>query len=106
MVIMRKYGKIVNISSNSGFGVALIGETAYAVSKAGVIELTKNSAFELGKYNININCVAPGSTNTRMFRGGKSDEEYAKKIDKFFSCLWILYFRFYGAIVYSKCLIL
>jgi 3-oxoacyl-[acyl-carrier protein] reductase len=64
----KRYGKIVNISSNSGFGVALIGETSYAVSKAGVIQLTKSSAFELGKYNINVNCVAPGAIETDMLR--------------------------------------
>ena len=64
----KKCGKIVNISSNSGFGVALIGETSYAVSKAGVIQLTKSSAFELGKYNINVNCVAPGAIETDMLR--------------------------------------
>jgi translation elongation factor P/translation initiation factor 5A len=37
-------GKIVNISSNSGFGIACWDETAYAVSKAGVIQLTKSAA--------------------------------------------------------------
>lgn len=75
-MVDRGYGKIVNISSNSGFGVALQGETSYAVSKAGVIQLTKSSAFELGKYKINVNCVAPGSTDTEMLRKDRSDEEY------------------------------
>lgn len=64
----KRYGKIVNISSNSGFGIAIFGETSYAVSKAGVIQLTKSSAFELGKYNINVNCVAPGAVETDMLR--------------------------------------
>lgn len=77
----RKYGKIVNISSNSGFGVACWGETSYAISKAGVIQLTKNAAFELGQYNINVNSIAPGATDTDMLRGGRSDEEYGKKIE-------------------------
>ena len=72
----RNYGKIVNISSNSGFGIAMSGETSYAVSKAGVIQLTKNAAFELGRHNINVNCVAPGAVDTVMLRGNKSDEEY------------------------------
>jgi NAD(P)-dependent dehydrogenase (short-subunit alcohol dehydrogenase family) len=35
-MVERNYGKIVNISSNSGFGIAMDGETSYAVSKAGV----------------------------------------------------------------------
>ena len=77
----RGYGKIVNISSNSGFGIALQGETSYAVSKAGVIQLTKNSAFELGRYNINVNCVAPGSTDTDMLRKDRSDEEYEELLE-------------------------
>ena len=77
----RGYGKIVNISSNSGFGIALQGETSYAVSKAGVIQLTKNSAFELGRYDINVNCVAPGSTDTDMLRKDRSDEEYEELLE-------------------------
>lgn len=80
-MVDRGYGKIVNISSNSGFGVALSGESSYAVSKAGVIQLTKNSAFELGRYNINVNCVAPGSTETDMLRKGRSDEEYEELLE-------------------------
>ena len=77
-MIPRKYGKIVNISSNSGFGVAVPGETAYAASKAGVIQLTKNTAYELGRYGINVNCVAPGATDTDMLKGEMTTEEYAK----------------------------
>jgi 3-oxoacyl-[acyl-carrier protein] reductase len=80
-MVERRYGKIVNISSNSGFGIAMDGETSYAVSKAGVIQLTKSSAFDLGKYNINVNCVAPGAVDTVMLRGGRSDEEYEKKLE-------------------------
>jgi 3-oxoacyl-[acyl-carrier protein] reductase len=48
LMVQRRYGKIVNISSNSGFGIAVKGETAYAASKAGVIQLTKTAAFDLG----------------------------------------------------------
>jgi len=77
----RNYGKIVNISSNSGFGIAMSGETSYAVSKAGVIQLTKSAAFELGKHNINVNCVAPGAVDTVMLRGNRSDEEYEKVLE-------------------------
>jgi 3-oxoacyl-[acyl-carrier protein] reductase len=80
-MMRRKYGKIVNVSSNSGFGIACWGETAYAVSKAGVIQLTKSAAFELGQYGINVNCVAPGAVETDMLRGDLTDQEYAKLID-------------------------
>jgi 3-oxoacyl-[acyl-carrier protein] reductase len=80
-MVERNYGKIVNISSNSGFGVAMDGETGYAVSKAGVIQLTKSSAYDLGKYNINVNCVAPGAVDTVMLKGNRSDEEYDKVLE-------------------------
>ena len=79
-MVERGYGKIVNISSNSGFGVAMDGETSYAVSKAGVIQLTKSSSYDLGPYGINVNCVAPGAVDTVMLRGGRTDEEYEKKL--------------------------
>lgn len=77
-MVERKYGKIVNISSNSGFGIAMDGETSYAVSKAGVIQLTKSSSYDLGPYGINVNCVAPGAVDTVMLQGERSEEEYAK----------------------------
>jgi NAD(P)-dependent dehydrogenase (short-subunit alcohol dehydrogenase family) len=80
-MVERKYGKIVNISSNSGFGIAMPGETSYAVSKAGVIQLTKSSAYDLGKYNINVNCVAPGAVDTVMLKGNRSEEEYEKLLE-------------------------
>lgn len=81
-MVERAYGKIVNISSNSGFGIAMPGETSYAVSKAGVISLTKSAALELGKHNINVNSIAPGSTETDMLReDAGSDEEYEKLLE-------------------------
>ena len=81
-MVERGYGKIVNISSNSGFGIAMPGDTSYAISKAGVICLTKNSAFELGRHNINVNCVAPGAIETDMLREeARSDEEYEKLLE-------------------------
>lgn len=75
-MVPRKYGKIINVSSNSGFGAALWGDVSYAVSKAGVIQLTKNAAFELGRYGINVNCVAPGAIDTDMLRGELDEEGY------------------------------
>ena len=79
-MVERKYGKIVNISSNSGFGIAMDGETSYAVSKAGVIQLTKSTSYELGPYGINVNCVAPGAVDTVMLRGNRTEEAYEEKL--------------------------
>jgi 3-oxoacyl-[acyl-carrier protein] reductase len=61
----QKYGKIVNISSINGLrGKA--GQANYAASKAGEMAITKTLAKELGKFNVNVNCVAPGMVLTEM----------------------------------------
>ena len=57
----QAYGKIVNISSST----AVKGSPSrihYVTSKAGILGFTKTLANELGKDNICVNCVAPGST--------------------------------------------
>jgi len=63
----QKYGKIVNTSSVGALGN--IGQANYAASKAGVWGLTYTLALEFARYNINVNCVAPGATRTRMLAG-------------------------------------
>jgi len=59
------YGKIVNITSINGLR-GKFGQANYTAAKAGVIGLTKTAARELGRYNINVNAVAPGLTETEM----------------------------------------
>ena len=57
----QRYGKIINISS----GTALKGSASrihYVTSKAGIIGFTRTLAMEVGKDNICVNCIAPGST--------------------------------------------
>jgi 3-oxoacyl-[acyl-carrier protein] reductase len=76
VMIPKRSGKIVNIASNAGIGTAFTGTTYYAATKAAVIALTKRFAFELGKYNLNVNCVAPGFIDTDMNRLGKSAKEF------------------------------
>lgn len=65
-MINNKYGKIVNISSVSAFN-GNFGQSNYAASKAALIGLTRVMGKELGKYNINVNAIAPGLINTDMF---------------------------------------
>jgi 3-oxoacyl-[acyl-carrier protein] reductase len=67
IMIGNKSGKIINTSSV----VALygnFGQTNYVASKSGVIGMTKVWARELGKYNINVNAVAPGFIETDMLK--------------------------------------
>ncbi len=57
-------GRIVNISSVAGL-VPLRLQTGFVAAKAGVANLTRSMALELGPQGILTNCVAPGSTLTR-----------------------------------------
>ncbi len=61
----QKYGKIVNISSINGLR-GKFGQTNYSASKGGEIALTKALARELGKFNVNVNCICPGMVMTEM----------------------------------------
>lgn len=64
-MIEQKSGKIINISSRS----ARKGEknsAAYVASKSAIIGFTRSLAKEVGKYNINVNCIAPAWITTDM----------------------------------------
>jgi meso-butanediol dehydrogenase/(S,S)-butanediol dehydrogenase/diacetyl reductase len=61
-----RYGKIVNIASVAGKQATVINPP-YAVSKAGVISLTRTMAMTLAPYNINVNAVCPGLLWTPMW---------------------------------------
>ncbi|HLM96398.1 MAG TPA: SDR family oxidoreductase [Acidimicrobiales bacterium] len=66
MVAGGRGGAIVAVSSISGFlADRLMGH--YSVSKAGVAELVRVAARELGPFGIRVNAVAPGTTDTPMF---------------------------------------
>lgn len=71
----QRYGKIINISSIAGRGWNVPGTSCYCASKAGVIELTKCYAKELGPYNINVNSIAPGYILTDMNIRGRTPEQ-------------------------------
>jgi len=60
-------GRIINISSSSAFR-ARNSPMAYATSKAAIVQLTRCAAAELGRYDINVNAIAPGITATAMTR--------------------------------------
>ncbi len=58
-------GSIVNIASISGLRASTL-RVAYGTSKAGIIQLTKQFAVELGSAGIRVNCIAPGPVDTAM----------------------------------------
>lgn len=63
----NKVGKIINIASDAG-RVGSSGETVYAGTKGGVIAFTKSLAREVARYNIQVNCICPGPTDTPLLR--------------------------------------
>lgn len=63
-MVEQKSGKMVLISSTSALGNR--GQTNYSTAKAGLQGMTKTLALELGRYNVNVNCVAPGFIATAM----------------------------------------
>lgn len=64
-MIARQAGKIVSVASDAG-RVGSLGETVYSGAKGGVIAFTKALARELARYNITVNCVCPGPTDTPL----------------------------------------
>ena len=73
----RGHGKIINVSSTS-WGQPSRRMTAYCVSKAGVVMLTRCMALELAEYGIRVNALAPGLTLTDINRKDLENEDYLK----------------------------
>jgi 3-oxoacyl-[acyl-carrier protein] reductase len=66
-MIARKRGAIVNIASIAAFHVT-VPHVPYAASKAGVVALTRDLAYEVGPHGVRVNAIAPGPIETGMSR--------------------------------------
>jgi len=66
LLIESGSGRIVNVASDAG-RVGSTGETVYAGAKGGVIAFTKSLAREVTRYQVRVNCVCPGPTDTPLF---------------------------------------
>jgi NAD(P)-dependent dehydrogenase (short-subunit alcohol dehydrogenase family) len=73
----RGAGRIVNIASVSGMRAG-VGRTAYGSAKAGLIQLTKQMALELGPLGITVNAVAPGPIDTPLVQRDHTPESRAQ----------------------------
>jgi len=73
-MIPQKRGRIINISSLAGRNGGLKTGTAYSVSKAAIIGLTKRTARFAAEFGITVNAVAPGTSDTDMVKGFSEKE--------------------------------
>ncbi len=72
-MIERGGGSIVNVSSEAGL-VGIANQTAYNVSKAALIALTRSMALDFAAHNIRVNCVCPGTTLTPLVESAVARE--------------------------------
>lgn len=81
-MMQKRKGSIINIASVSARKVVL-GNTAYGVSKAAIERFSKGLALELARFNVRVNCLAPGYVETDMLKGflnGNDRKELLKRI--------------------------
>lgn len=74
------YGRIINIASIWSL-ITRERRTVYAMTKAGIVGLTKTSAVELAPYNVLVNAVSPGFTMTELTKATLPEKEMKELIE-------------------------
>jgi len=88
MIERGQGGCIINIASIEAVHSSGDGMTAYAASKGAVLSLTRSLAHELGKHDIRVNAIAPGSIRTEGIRSvfsGSAGRESKAQLKAFMS---------------------
>lgn len=80
-MIDQEYGRIINISSTNGINTYYPMCIDYDASKAALISMTHNLAFEFAPY-VNVNCIAPGFIGTENELDGYDEEFLKEEIEK------------------------
>jgi NAD(P)-dependent dehydrogenase (short-subunit alcohol dehydrogenase family) len=81
VMVAQGCGRIVNMASVAA-RIAHGGQTAYAVSKAGIEAMTRAMAFELAPFGIQVNAVAPGTIATPFSIGALSEDARARRVSR------------------------
>jgi len=82
LMIEKKRGKIINISSIGGIIGRTYGEVAYAAAKAGLLGFTRCLAVEWARHNICVNAVCPGIFRTEMNDHAFQDAELRQQVER------------------------
>ena len=77
LMIERKSGKIINISSGAGLR-GLPGNNAYSAAKAGVIAVSQSLASEIQDSGVKVNVICPGPIETEMLKASRNREYLLK----------------------------
>lgn len=80
-MLEKEYGRIINISSTNGINTYYPMCIDYDASKAALISLTHNLAFEFAPY-IHVNCIAPGFIGTENELDGYDEEFLREEVEK------------------------
>lgn len=78
-------GKMINVASLAGRTASIVTGVQYGAAKGGIISFTRRLAKEVGPYNINVNCIAPGviisGERIKKIVEDLSPQEYEKLMD-------------------------
>jgi 3-oxoacyl-[acyl-carrier protein] reductase len=82
-MVAQGFGRIVNVSSLTVLGA--VERTAYAAAKAALVSFTRTWALELATTGVTVNTVAPGPTETELFRannpaGSEGERRYLSSV--------------------------
>jgi 3-oxoacyl-[acyl-carrier protein] reductase len=77
-MVERRRGAVVTMASSTGRLLDVPITASYAAAKAGIVQLTRHAALELGPHNVRVNCVAPATVLSERVDAVLSPELRAK----------------------------